>query len=303
MSASWSVAHRRVLCRTFTRQAYPSPTIRRLDAKVGGRFYQVDGFATPFPSVTTILDVIDKPGLKYWIQAQMFSSIKNSLVQNLIHSDDEFSPQQQFLLMSKSAQMEWIDEILLQARNSPDNVKNTAADIGTRAHAQIDGMINAEIKNTLPNGEAARVDESAEIALCEQDITNVIKGFQNFRRDLYKHGMRFVSGDRMVYSGKYQFAGALDGLVEVTTTRHLIAVDFKTSNSIRPEYALQVAAYAKAFEEMHNTKVHEGWLVRFSKDSPTYQLKKVKNLDQSFTAFLSALMLWRCFKSDSSKLI
>ncbi len=35
----------------------------------------------------------------------------------------------------------------------------------------------------------------------------------------------------------------------------MVALDWKTSNGIYPEYALQVAAYAKALEEMTGEEV------------------------------------------------
>ena len=38
--------------------------ITRIDNARGGRHYQVEGFPEPFPSVTTVLGVINKPALE-----------------------------------------------------------------------------------------------------------------------------------------------------------------------------------------------------------------------------------------------
>ena len=35
--------------------------ITRIDGGRNGRHYQVEGFSEPFPSVTTVLGIIDKP--------------------------------------------------------------------------------------------------------------------------------------------------------------------------------------------------------------------------------------------------
>src|SRR5688500_535091 len=87
----------------------------------------------------------------------------------------------------------------------------------------------------------------------------------------------------------------------------LVIFDWKTSNSLYAQYALQVAAYAKAFEECHQTEpVAEGtndlhaveptclrtltnamlrwlnraaWVVRFDKKKGGVEAKRVKNME------------------------
>lgn len=77
-----------------------------------------------------------------------------------------------------------------------------------------------------------------------------------------------------------------------TGLRSLAVLDWKTSNSMRNEYALQVAAYAKAYEERTAQKVSKAIVVRFAKRSNTYEAKTVLDLDKSFDAFCSALHLY-----------
>ena len=43
-----------------------TPSITRVDGAPGGRHYRVEGFDGLFPSVTTVLDVINKPALVPW---------------------------------------------------------------------------------------------------------------------------------------------------------------------------------------------------------------------------------------------
>jgi hypothetical protein len=70
-------------------------------------------------------------------------------------------------------------------------------------------------------------------------------------------------------------------------------MDWKTSNSMHLEYALQVSAYAKAYEEMTGQSVTEGWIVRFDKMTrKAPQIKVVSDLEDSFATFLAAKKLW-----------
>ena len=45
----------------------------------------------------------------------------------------------------------------------------------------------------------------------------------------------------------------------------LVALDWKIGNGLYPEHLLQVAAYAKALEEMSGESVSEAWAVRLGK--------------------------------------
>ncbi len=64
------------------------------------------------------------------------------------------------------------------------------------------------------------------------------------------------------------------------------------------EYALQVAAYARAYEEMTGETVDEGWVVRLDKRKPKFEAKRVKDLDECFESFLCSLRLWRHVKQN-----
>jgi ATP-dependent exoDNAse (exonuclease V) beta subunit len=55
--------------------------------------------------------------------------------------------------------------------------------------------------------------------------------------------------ERIVFSERYGYAGALDALGRLPNGQR-VALDWKTSREMRPEYALQLAAYARAYEEM-----------------------------------------------------
>jgi hypothetical protein len=112
----------------------------------------------------------------------------------------------------------------------------------------------------------------------------------------------------MVFSHLYGYAGSMDALArKMNDGRGLVVLDWKTSNRLNDEYAYQVAAYAKALEEMTGVcvcftvyfglcyswqpitsgeTVEEGWVVRFDKYRPFFEARRIHNLDESFGVFL-----------------
>ena len=76
----------------------------------------------------------------------------------------------------------------------------------------------------------------------------------------------------------------------------LVALDWKTGNGLYPEHLLQVAAYAKALEEMSGESVTEAWAVRLGKKAPEFETRKVGDLDTAFIAFRAALYLWKAMR-------
>lgn len=88
-----------------------------------------------------------------------------------------------------------------------------------------------------------------------------------------------------MFSSELKYAGALDALARKISTRGLVILDWKTSNTFSQDYAYQVAAYAKALEEMTGEPVEEGWVVRFDKHKPTFEVRRVWDLDECFEVF------------------
>ena len=95
------------------------------------------------------------------------------------------------------------------------------------------------------------------------DLAQVVDNFTSWRR---KAGLDIHLAETMVYSAKYRYAGTMDALAYRKGI--MVALDWKTSNRLYPEHALQVAAYAKALEEMTGQPVKEAWVVRLGKTAP-----------------------------------
>jgi hypothetical protein len=232
--------------------------ITRVDGKRGGRHYRVDGFDQKFPSVTTILGVIAKPALIPWARNMSLSKVRDTLMDQL-----RVGP-------VWAVNEETIDGWIEDARKRPDQVKDEAANLGTRAHTLIEAIINGEDPEVPP------------------ELAPVVAGFEDWRA---KSGLKITMAETMVYSPEFIYAGGLDAVAY--HGNNLIVLDWKTSKGIYPEMALQVAAYANAIEEMTETEVTEAWIIRFGKELPEFEARQVLDLDRAKGAFFAALGLWR----------
>ena len=73
-------------------------------------------------------------------------------------------------------------------------------------------------------------------------------------------------------------------------------IDWKTSKAVYPEYHLQVAAYAKAVEDMHDKKVDATYILRCDKATGQFEAVRSKDIAKNFKAFLAALTLYKRLK-------
>ena len=236
-----------------------TPSITRVDGAPGGRHYRVEGFDGLFPSVTTVLYVINKPALVPWARNMALESVETALMKRT-GAQEAITP-------------EWVSKVIAEARRRPEQIRSEAADFGTQAHVAIDQIVQ---------GLEPQIPPEMEL---------VVNNFAEWRREAH---LDIKLTETMVFSAKYRYAGAMDAIAYRDGS--LVALDWKTSNGIYPEYALQVAAYAKALEEMTGNPVTEAWTVRFGKSAPEFEARQVMDLEKSFIAFRAALYLWRAIK-------
>lgn len=165
-----------------------------------------------------------------------------------------------------------------EAAKEPRRIKEAAADIGTRIHEWINQWL--ESKNPeIPDDEKVR---------------NGITAFLEFQK---KNKVKWLESEKVVYSKKHDFAGFLDAVGKMGNK--LVLIDFKSSNGIYPEYALQVAGYQIAYEEETKKKIDKRMLIRFGKNDGTFECKNYEDNEKDKEAFLSCLTLKRRMKEMS----
>jgi hypothetical protein len=162
----------------------------------------------PVPSVTTVLEILDKPALATWKAQQAVRALWRSQAEDLVD-------------LTEDEAVKWA---LAEVRKNRDG----AASIGSGVHHLADMALRASESDP----KAWQVDEAT------QPYLDAYRAFS----DRYSRSS-FVSSEKMVWSLN-GYAGTYDLLMMID--QELWLLDIKTGKLPRgpyPEYALQLAAY------------------------------------------------------------
>ncbi|KAN0034425.1 hypothetical protein ACTFIV_000934 [Dictyostelium citrinum] len=303
--------------------------IKRIN-KNGIRFYEISDPCQPneekllYPSVSTVLSIIDQPMFKKFEREKLYTYLKNS-IENSLKTGVPMSKKEQYLIKQQT---------LHQYSEQSKNILKYGSIIGTDSHNVIEEVVDSHLeknktklkplKSLVETKEIIKKDENdnvissssspsfkktqSQLALetttiskelldnVPSKVKNVKSSFEEWEKS---SGLKLEHNDTLVFSKKYKFAGACDAVAR-KQNGELVVLDWKTSTSMSINYALQISAYSKAIEEMTGEKISEAWIVKFDKDLPIYNTYSVKDIDSCFNHFLSALNLWNIynFKND-----
>jgi len=114
-------------------------------------------------------------------------------------------------------------------------------------------------------------------------------------------GLKLVALEHVVYSPSLGYAGTVDAIFR-KEDGSLVIVDWKTTNTVQPDYAMQLSAYAFAVEERNpGEKVGDAVVIRFDKipevkldSNPISKIeqKRVKSIEESFETFKGCLKIF-----------
>lgn len=182
--------------------------------------YYVDG-AGPYPSVTTVLGVLDKPALVSWAKRETAEcAIRNlDMLGDMVRTGGD------------RMAVEWLKQI-------PDYQRDTAANRGTRVHAAADAAVRG-YEYDLGADEMPYLDA--------------------YRAFLGDHNVRIIAAELIVFGGFARgmpYGGTLDLIAELNwpepfspreySPRRRALLDIKTSKGTYRETALQLAPYGLA---------------------------------------------------------
>jgi hypothetical protein len=175
--------------------------------------------------------------------------------------------------------------------HNADFIMRKAADEGTQVHNAIERLIDGEEVNWMDDYGNANFNLT---------VWEMILKFGEFWKT-YKPIP--IATENFLYSDTYEYAGTADLVCMIDNERWLI--DFKTSNSLHTSYDLQVAAYAKAWEELGGEPIQRAgilWLKSSKRGASKqkgkiqgdgWELKEVSNIGESFESFETILKLYR----------
>ena len=206
------------------------------------------------PSVTTILGVVNKPGLPNWA-SRMAAGFAIKETKQLIKDGNV-----------TIANLNALEE---RARKEHLRVRDDAASIGIAIHSVVEARLEGRVvepSREVPEFVVRNVDDF---------FTESLESFEvAYREEVVAHPL--------------PFAGTLDAILKVGDK--LILIDWKTSSGVYPEMALQVAAYAKAAKYALNVEIDEAWIIRFPKDDNPAELVTA-NIEFAWEAFKAAAQL------------
>jgi hypothetical protein len=167
--------------------------------------------------------------------------------------------------------------------------KQAAGDKGSRVHKAIESLIDGE-EITYETVFTNRNGEEAELAVDEWDA---ITSFAEWCKDVKP---KFLFSEITVISKEYGFAGTVDAIAKIDGQMYIL--DWKTSQSVWPEYELQLSAYKQALKEM-GKDVNGAKLailqVGYRKNRKRYKFNEIQ---EKFPLFLSARSIW---ENESAK--
>lgn len=182
----------------------------------------------------------------------------------------------------------WIKDV---GHNS-DIIMKKAGDEGTQVHKAIEAILSGE--------ELRWIDHDGRVNY-HTHVWKMILGFVDF---WVTYKPKLILSEEFMYSDTHKYCGTLDLLVEIEGERWLL--DIKTSNSVHESHHLQMAAYTKAYEEMHGQKVDRNGIIwlKSSKRGPDKSKKRMQGMgwevvegkrtvDEYFEMFLHTYKTYR----------
>ena len=248
----------------------PGPSLAR--GKTGRRYIWPPGVDEPelvVPSVTTILNNMNKPALPNWAAKQ----VATYAVEHLDAWEN----------------LPVNDAIDLLKRAPYRNMSN-AGQKGTKVHEAVEAWINGDREATAP-------------VIDDLDLLPYVAGAIQYMND---HVERVHYAEPQLFNRTYQYAGSADLIAELNTNATVLT-DWKTSKNVYAEHALQLVAYANAefiawegdnvnpeVRELPLPDITEAHIVHLPGDS-TYKVYKVELTERAFRTFtaLRTLQAWK----------
>ena len=163
-------------------------------------------------------------------------------------------------------------------------IKSAAGDKGSKVHNAIEDLLSGKELKMEDKYLNPSTREPEELTVEEWEA---IMSFQSWWETTKPE---LISKEFVVFSDKNNYAGTVDLLCKIDGRVWLI--DFKTGQSIWPEYELQVSAYKHAIEESRKDEFVEeiGILqIGYRRNKNMYKLTQIED---KFDLFLSAQSIW-----------
>jgi hypothetical protein len=255
------------------------------------RKYTINGVEVP--SVTEVLDCLDKKGLPWWGQTIGITAIDTLIDLGLIVSGTSgnrrgfFEPNGDHILTIPE-----LTAIVTRTKLTVNHVRDTAGDRGTAVHDALEAWC-----------AIGKVPTPSDYP---HESTGHVEALAAFLRDASSGGLTAEMFEVSVGSAEHGYAGRFDLLARTTNDMRVAAkvypvwpskyttvpagsrilVDLKTSRSVYESHLLQLGGYEIALEESGYGKV-DARAVLHVMDDGRYEFKRARGEPTDFLAVLA----------------
>jgi hypothetical protein len=227
-------------------------------------------------------NIIHDPKIKRIVEYSKDNKQVNVLDQRFYRRNTEYYPSVSSIL-NYFPKNQFFHSWLKDVGHNSDIIASKAAYEGTQVH-------NAAEK-FLEGKEILWIDENGK-ANYSLEVWKMILKFAEFWKIT---NPELISTEYHLFSDKHKYAGTTDIICRFGGKLWLL--DIKTSNSIHVSYNLQLAAYAKAWNETHDEHIEEVgilWLKASTRSEGKngkiqgkgWELKVIENIDYNFDMFM-----------------
>lgn len=235
-----------------------------------GRFYEIDGES--YPSVTHILQVINKPALVNWAANQERTLVCEAAADLYEDVAKLTKP------LARTAYLTTLQGRIGKTKAHQRELAK-AGDIGTQVHRLIEWNLRKSLGQVV--GPEPRVVDDAQWAfMAWEDWAGSVQ-------------LKPRLIEQVVFSHVHGYAGTMDLVAHANDVDVLI--DFKTGKAVYAEALLQNVAYQVALSEMGHGMPVGGLIVRLPKhqSDPAFEVVEVPAVADLFPTFLAVKEVWR----------
>ncbi len=247
--------------------------------------YTVDGWETFYVGVSSVLNIKAKEFLVPWAAreaalrtAQLLKKMRDKYEKILFKPGVyEFDQQKIKKIFVQLTSSRIIDQVTQWGKVAYRKKKDSAADIGSRAHKALDDIALGLTPNIT------------------EDIRYPVEGFLDWMK---KTHLTLISGDIKVASIIEEYGGSCDALF-IDEKNQLVLADYKTSNQFSDDYICQIGAYSNALYETLGLKtLPPAFIIRFDKNKPVVEIRGIRYINEAYKCFQSLLWAYRLCQID-----
>ena len=240
-------------------------------------------------------NVIKDPKIKRIVEYSADNKQINVLDQRFYRRNGEYYPSVSSIL-NYFPKNQFFHAWLKDVGHNSDIIASRAAAEGTQVHNAVEAFIN---------GQEIKWLDDYGTAVYSLDVWKMILKFAEFWNT---HKPELVAAEYHIFSDNHKYAGTADLIVKLRGKMWLL--DVKTSNSLHTSYDLQLASYAKAWNETHNELIQETgilWLKASTRSDGKgdsiqgkgWQLKSISDIDRNFEMFLKIYDIYKLENPDA----